>query len=301
MAGEFVSLVLDACDDCSTSETLVLVILADCANRLEAGYTYPSQEEIARRAKLAERQTRDLLHQLCAKQHITAAAYAHGGRGKATVYHLEFRRMVQRMEASGDPDLIQKAAAHRRVLSKLPGTPAPAFFDRNPALRRIPGTPAPPLDTQKAALQRTKGGNFGGKGGTPAHKTRHPAAPQPLEPRTEPETEPQHLRAAPEKSDAPRAGEPAAETRIDPRQQTAKRKQEEEANRARQMRAAGLTPKAATRELEPPPGLTVLQRKQFRTDYRNFGEAFAKAEAERALSANAAKATAARVRLVQNR
>jgi hypothetical protein len=183
MAGEFVSLVLDACDDCTTSETLVLTILAACANRDDGGRAFPSQAYIAYRARLAERQTRDVLHSVSAKRWAIPIAYANGGRGMATVYRLDLARMIERLASKDDPDLRKKAAAYCRVLSKLPGTLPPGFVER---LLIKGGSPAPQkaaVVAEKAAVQRTKGGG--------------PPPPNRKEPESyKPEVEPERGRAS---------------------------------------------------------------------------------------------------------
>ena len=121
MAGEFVTLVLDAVMNVEPSAKLVLVALADHANRRDGGRTYPSNAMLAHRSCLKERQVRDWLRELEAQGWVERIAYSAGGRGMATVYRLNLAQMVSVMNVLGGDEQRKKAAAHCRVLQKLPG------------------------------------------------------------------------------------------------------------------------------------------------------------------------------------
>lgn len=137
MAGAFVSLVLDAVHDVEPSVKLTLIALADAANSDSAGRAWPSVATLAIRTDRHERQIRMDLRELEAHHWIERLGTGQGGRGKATTYALR----VDLMAAALDP---RKAAAHYRVLRKIPGITLPPMPQLNPAVSSTkPGSEAP--------------------------------------------------------------------------------------------------------------------------------------------------------------
>jgi Helix-turn-helix domain len=93
MSGDNVSLVFDAVADIDPRAKLVLVCLADHANKEHNGIAFPSVATLARRTGFCERTVRYYLRALEAASWISRASAGHGGRGMATRYQLNLTRM----------------------------------------------------------------------------------------------------------------------------------------------------------------------------------------------------------------
>ena len=156
MAGRFVTLVLDGMRGVPPNVLLTALALADRANQKHGGEAWPSVADIAERTNRQERQVREDLRTLEREGWINHVTSGRGGRGRTTVYQLNFAAMLYMMSS-------EKGALHCRDLRKIPGALPPGFTlttrpcsqlraDANPAVsntipgafRQQPGATAPP-------------------------------------------------------------------------------------------------------------------------------------------------------------
>lgn len=186
MAGAFVSAVFDGVNDVTSGEKMTLLALADRANKAHGGEAWPSLRDIAERTLRQERQIRlDVrtleAHGWIARVTSGIGGRAPGGRGKATIYQLNFAAMLYAMPA-------KKAAMHYRELRKIPGTLPPGFTLHAIANRGV-----------NPAVHDSQPGNTASEPGSAAQGTRSPITPElEVNRNLEKEVEPEGARANPE-------------------------------------------------------------------------------------------------------
>ena len=186
VAGRFVTLVLDGVREVPPNVLLTLIALADRANQKHGGEAWPSVADIAERTNRQERQVRDDLRTLERQGWINHVPSGRGGRGRTTVYQLNFAAMLHTMSA-------ENAALHCRELRKIPGALPPGFT--------LTTKPCTQLQADaNLAVSNTIPGSFQQEPGAPAHETRRSSAPELKEPElksTGVEPEGAHARASP--------------------------------------------------------------------------------------------------------